>query len=95
MKEFDNQYTAGFSTVVDSEDFEPGLNEDVVKRLSALKNEPEWVTEYRLKAWNHLQKIKEPTWYEKMMPKTTNWNNEKIKKVVGDLNFDEATKLKI
>ena len=45
-------------------------------------------------AWN-LKKIKEPTWYEKMMPKTTNWNNEKIKKVVGDLNFDEATKLKI
>ena len=62
MKEFDNQYTAGFSTVVDSEDFEPGLNEDVVKRLSALKNEPEWVTEFRLKAWDHLQKIKEPTW---------------------------------
>ena len=45
-------------------------------------------------AWN-LKKIKEPTWYEKMMPKTTNWNNEKIKKIVGDLNFDEATKLKI
>ena len=43
-------------------------------------------------AWN-LKKIKEPTWYEKMMPKTTNWNNEKIKKVIGDLNFDEATKL--
>ena len=43
-------------------------------------------------AWN-LKKIKEPTWYEKMMPKTTNWNNEKIKKIVGDLNFDEATKL--
>ena len=43
-------------------------------------------------AWN-LKKIKEPTWYEKMMPRTTNWNNEKIKKVVGDLNFDEATKL--
>ena len=62
MKEFDNQYTAGFSTVVDSEDFEPGLNADVVKKLSALKNEPEWVTEFRLKAWDHLQKIKEPTW---------------------------------
>ena len=28
-----------------------------------------------------------------MMPRTTNWNNEKIKKIVGDLNFDEATKL--
>ena len=36
----DNKYTAGFSTDTDSESFEPGLNEDVVKRLSAIKNEP-------------------------------------------------------
>ena len=59
-----NKYTAGFSTVTDTEDFEPGLTEDVVKKLSALKNEPEWVTEFRLKAFAHLQKIKEPTWAE-------------------------------
>jgi len=57
-----NQYTAGFETVVDSEDFEPGLTEEVVRKLSAIKNEPEWVTEFRLKAFEHLQKIKEPTW---------------------------------
>jgi Fe-S cluster assembly protein SufB len=57
-----NQYTAGFETVVDSEDFDPGLNEDVIKKLSAIKNEPEWVTEFRLKAFAHLQKIKEPEW---------------------------------
>ena len=57
-----NKYTAGFETVIDSEDFEPGLNEDVIKRLSAIKNEPEWVTEFRLKAFAHLQKIKEPEW---------------------------------
>ena len=57
MKEFDNQYTAGFSTEVDSEDFEPGLTEDTVKKLSAVKKEPEWVTEFRLKAFAHLQKI--------------------------------------
>ena len=63
MKEFDNnKYTAGFSTVVDSEDFKPGLTEETVRKLSAIKNEPEWVTEFRLKAWEHLQKIKEPTW---------------------------------
>ncbi len=62
MKEFDNKYTAGFSTQVDSEDFEPGLTEETVRKLSAIKNEPEWVTEFRLKAWDHLQKIKEPTW---------------------------------
>ena len=59
-----NKYTAGFSTVTDTEDFEPGLTEDVVKKLSAIKNEPEWVTEFRLKAFRHLQKIKEPTWAE-------------------------------
>ena len=59
-----NKYTAGFSTVTDTEDFEPGLTEDVVKKLSAIKNEPEWVTEFRLKAFAHLQKIKEPTWAE-------------------------------
>ena len=58
----DNKYTAGFNTVTETEDFEPGLTEDTVKRLSALKNEPEWVTEFRLKAFAHLQTIKEPTW---------------------------------
>jgi len=61
-RELDNKYTAGFSTQVESEDFEPGLNADVVKRLSALKNEPRWVTEFRLNAFEHLQKIKEPDW---------------------------------
>ncbi len=64
MREFDNQYTAGFSTVVDSDDFEPGLNEEVVKKLSAVKNEPEWVTEFRLKAWDQLQNMTEPNWAE-------------------------------
>ena len=59
-----NKYTAGFNTVTDTEDFDPGLTEDVVKKLSAIKNEPEWVTEFRLKAFAHLQKIKEPTWAE-------------------------------
>ena len=63
MDEFrQNKYTAGFSTVTDTEDFAPGLTEDIVKKLSAIKNEPEWVTEYRLKAFAHLQTIKEPTW---------------------------------
>ena len=58
----ENKYTAGFSTVTETDSFEPGLTEEIVKRLSALKNEPEWVTEFRLKAFAHLQTIKEPTW---------------------------------
>jgi Fe-S cluster assembly protein SufB len=59
-----NKYTAGFNTITDTEDFEPGLTEDIVKRLSAIKNEPQWVTEFRLKAFAHLQTIKEPNWAE-------------------------------
>ena len=59
-----NKYTAGFNTVTDTEDFEPGLTEEIVKKLSAIKEEPQWVTEFRLKAFAHLQTIKEPTWAE-------------------------------
>ena len=65
MKEIEsavNQYTAGFNTQVDTEDFPPGLDINTVKKLSAIKNEPEWVTEFRIKAFEHLQTIKEPTW---------------------------------
>ena len=52
----ENKYTAGFSTVTETDSFEPGLTEEIVKRLSALKNEPEWVTEFRLK---HLHTYKQ------------------------------------
>jgi len=62
LDELKNKYTAGFSTPTETEDFEPGLTEEVVRKLRAIKNEPEWVTEFRLKAFDHLQKIKEPTW---------------------------------
>ena len=45
---------------MESEDFEPGLTKDTILKLSALKAEPEWLTEFRLKAFDHLQSIKEP-----------------------------------
>jgi len=61
-RELDNKYTAGFSTNVESEDFAPGLDVNVIKRISAIKNEPEWVTEFRLNAFKHLQTITEPNW---------------------------------
>ena len=64
LDEFKNKYTAGFSTTTDTEDFDPGLTEETVRKLSAIKNEPEWVTEFRLKAFAHLQTIKEPSWAE-------------------------------
>ncbi len=55
-------YPEGFITPVESEDFEPGLTKDTVLKLSALKAEPEWLTEFRLKAFDHLQGIEEPDW---------------------------------
>ena len=58
----DTLYPEGFTTPVESEDFEPGLTKDTILKLSALKAEPEWLTEFRLKAFDHLQGIKEPEW---------------------------------
>ena len=58
----DTLYPEGFTTPVESDDFEPGLTKDTILKLSALKAEPEWLTEFRLKAFDHLQSIKEPEW---------------------------------
>jgi Fe-S cluster assembly protein SufB len=56
------EYVEGFVTEIESETFEPGLNEEIVRRLSAVKGEPEWMLEWRLKALSHLQTMKEPHW---------------------------------
>jgi|TARA_B110000977_G_C11062189_1_gene486422 Fe-S cluster assembly protein SufB len=58
----DSHYPEGFVIPLESDDFEPGLTRDTVLKLSALKNEPEWLLDYRLKAFDHLQTIEEPTW---------------------------------
>src|SRR5512147_937173 len=57
-----SEYKAGFVTDIDQETFPPGLSEDVVRRLSAVKGEPEWMTEWRLKAYRHWLTMKEPSW---------------------------------
>src|SRR5512135_1463876 len=65
-----SEYKAGFVTEIEQDTFPPGLNEDVVRRLSAVKGEPEWMTEWRLKAYRHWLTLQEPTWpnvhYEKI-----------------------------
>ena len=55
-------YSAGFVTEVDSETLPPGLNEDVVRAISARKQEPEWLLEFRLKAYRRWLKMTEPKW---------------------------------
>lgn len=55
-------YKYGFVSNVESETFAKGLCEDVIRKISAIKNEPEFLLEFRLKAFKHWQKMKEPTW---------------------------------
>jgi len=58
----DKKYEHGFVTQIESEVIPPGLNEDVVRLISAKKEEPEFLLEWRLKAFRHWQTMKEPQW---------------------------------
>ncbi|HEX4896055.1 MAG TPA: Fe-S cluster assembly protein SufB [Solimonas sp.] len=55
-------YSAGFVTDIDSETSPPGLSEDTIRFISAKKGEPEWLLEFRLKAYRRWLKMTEPTW---------------------------------
>ncbi len=56
------RYSAGFITDIESDYLPPGLNEDVVRWISARKEEPEWLTEWRLKAYRRWLKMTPPDW---------------------------------
>ena len=62
------EYKYGFSTDIETETIEKGLNEDVVRLISAKKNEPEWLLEFRLKAFRHWLTLKMPTWAHLNIP---------------------------
>ncbi len=57
-----SDYEAGFVTDIDAETLPPGLNEDVVRFISNKKGEPEWLLEWRLKAFRIWQEMEEPQW---------------------------------
>jgi len=56
------EYKYGFYTDVEADSAPPGLNEDIVRLISKKKNEPEFMLEWRLKAYRHWLTMKEPTW---------------------------------
>ncbi len=62
------EYKYGFYTDIDMETIPKGLNEDVVRMISAKKNEPEFMLEYRLKAFRHWQKMTAPNWAHLNIP---------------------------
>jgi Fe-S cluster assembly protein SufB len=57
------EYKYGFFTEIESETLPPGLNEDVIRAISAKKQEPEWLLDFRLKAYRAWLTMKEPTWH--------------------------------
>ncbi|MDH5414661.1 MAG: Fe-S cluster assembly protein SufB, partial [Flavobacteriaceae bacterium] len=56
------EYEYGFYTDIESDKFPVGLNEDIVRAISKKKNEPEWMTEWRLEAFKIWQNMTEPEW---------------------------------
>ncbi|MDF7799113.1 Fe-S cluster assembly protein SufB [Pontiellaceae bacterium B1224] len=64
----DKEYKYGFVTDIESDSLPPGLNEDIVRAISKRKNEPEWLTEFRLKAYRHWLTLEEPKWAKVEFP---------------------------
>jgi Fe-S cluster assembly protein SufB len=56
------EYQHGFYTPIEEETVPPGLNEEIIRIISAKKQEPAWLTEWRLKAYRHWLTMQEPTW---------------------------------
>ena len=62
-------YKYGFSTDIENTRSPKGLNEDVIKFISKIKKEPQWMLEWRLKAFERLKQLKEPNWQKPKYPK--------------------------
>ncbi|MCX7977367.1 MAG: Fe-S cluster assembly protein SufB [Bdellovibrionaceae bacterium] len=65
----DYAYKYGFETLIEMDAAPKGLNEDIIRFISAKKNEPDWLLEYRLRAYRHWLTMEEPTWALVKYPK--------------------------
>lgn len=63
------EYKYGFTTDIETEEFPKGLSEEIIRLISAKKNEPDWMLEYRLKSYRHWLTLTEPTWAAVTYPK--------------------------
>ena len=85
------EYQYGFSTDIDTETLPPGLTEDTVRFISAKKQEPEWLLEWRLKAFRRWQTMTEPHWPNVTYPPidyqaASYWSAPKSVKPLGSLD---------
>ncbi|MCS6824292.1 MAG: Fe-S cluster assembly protein SufB [Cytophagaceae bacterium] len=63
-----SEYKYGFETIIENDSAPKGLNEDIIRFISAKKNEPEWLLQWRLKAYRTWLTLKEPTWQNVSYP---------------------------
>ncbi len=64
IEEFANkEYEHGFVTAIEADSVPPGLNEDIIRLISAKKQEPDWLLDWRLKAYRHWLTLEEPRWW--------------------------------
>jgi len=85
------EYKYGFVSDIESETIPIGLNEDIVRLISSKKNEPEWLLEWRLKAYRHWLTMQDPLWHNIQYPPidyqaTYYYSAPKPKKVLGSLD---------
>jgi Fe-S cluster assembly protein SufB len=78
------EYKYGFTTDVEYDEFPKGLNEDIIRQLSAIKNEPEWMLDFRLKAFRAWSEMEEPEWF----------NASYVKPVFDQIQYYSAPKSK-
>ena len=64
----DKKYEYGFTTDIHTEIIEQGLNEDIIRLISAKKQEPEWLLDFRLKAYRHWLTLEQPDWGHVALP---------------------------
>ncbi|MGN6512344.1 MAG: Fe-S cluster assembly protein SufB [Lysobacteraceae bacterium] len=62
LQQLGRRYDAGFVTDIESDSLPPGLDEDVIRALSAKKEEPDWMTQWRLEAYRHFLTLRQPDW---------------------------------
>jgi Fe-S cluster assembly protein SufB len=85
------EYEHGWTVDLEADEAPKGLNEDIVRFISAKKNEPAWLLEWRLKAFRHWQKMEEPKWPNVHYPSINYqdiiyYSAPKKKKELSDLN---------
>ena len=87
-------YKYGFTTDIHTDIIERGLNEDVVRLISAKKQEPEWLLDFRLKAFRYWQTLEMPTWAHLTIPEidyqAISYYADPTKKKDGPKSLDEV-----